>query len=57
MIGKKLKKDEIVRKKNLILKIISNKTNNSKKNENQMIDKKKLKGEIEKKTNFINYFK
>jgi len=40
MIGKKLKKDENVRKKNLILKIISNKTNNSKKNENQMIDKK-----------------
>jgi predicted metallo-beta-lactamase superfamily hydrolase len=57
MIGKKSKKDEIVREKNLILKIISNKTNNSKKNENQMIDKKKLKGEIEKKTNFINYFK
>jgi hypothetical protein len=57
MIGKKSKKDEIVREKNLILKIISNKTNNSKKNENQMIDKKKLNGEIEKKTNFINYFK
>ena len=36
-------------KKNLILKIISNKTNSNKKNEDQMIDKKKLEGEIEKK--------
>jgi hypothetical protein len=43
--------------KNLILKIISNKTNSNKKNKDQMIDKKKFGGWNWKKTNFINYFK
>jgi len=46
-------------KKSLIIKINSNKINSNKKNEHQIshTKKKKIEDEIEKKINFLNYYK
>ena len=49
MIGKKIKEDEIAKKNNLVLKIISNKINSNQKSTNRVWHIKKLKvGEVEK---------